>query len=100
MDVWRINTESEEIEIITLKLKSYGEVESNGKFQFGPLLWVLNLIGNNAFRRGVHLNPLLNPPNGTIVKIVSFSLSQRTNIDIQWEKHLFSDYINLFIFCM
>lgn len=33
MDVWRINTESEEIEIITLKLKSYGEVESNGKFQ-------------------------------------------------------------------
>ena len=23
------------------------------KFQFGPLLWVLNLIGNNAFSRGV-----------------------------------------------
>ena len=45
------------------------------KFQFWPLLWVLNLIGNNAFRRGVHLNPLLNTPNGTIVKIVSFSLS-------------------------
>ena len=21
-------------------------------FQFGPLLWVLNLIGNNAFSRG------------------------------------------------
>lgn len=37
MDVWRINTESEEIEIITLKLKSYGEVESNGKFQFAHL---------------------------------------------------------------
>ena len=61
MDVWRINTEIQEIEIITLKLKSYGEVESNGKFQFGPLLWVLNLIGNNAFRRGVQMNPLLNP---------------------------------------
>ena len=30
-------------------------------FQFGPLLWVLNLIGNNAFRRGVQMNPLLNP---------------------------------------
>ena len=36
LDVWRINTESEEIEIITLKLKSYGEVESNGKFQVVP----------------------------------------------------------------
>ena len=35
LDVWRINTENEEIEIITLTLKSYGEVESNGKFQFG-----------------------------------------------------------------
>ena len=34
LDVWRINTENEEIEIITLTLKSYGEVESNGKFQF------------------------------------------------------------------
>ena len=33
LDVWRINTEIQEIEIITLKLKSYGEVESNGKFQ-------------------------------------------------------------------
>ena len=22
------------------------------------MLWVLNLIGNNAFSRGVHLNPL------------------------------------------
>ena len=32
LDVWRINTENEEIEIITLTLKSYGEVESNGKF--------------------------------------------------------------------
>ena len=32
------------------------------KFQFGPLLWVLNLMGNNAFRRGVQMNPLLNPP--------------------------------------
>ena len=34
LDVWRINTENEEIEIITLTLKSYGEVESNGKFHF------------------------------------------------------------------
>ena len=47
----------------------------HAKFQFVPLLWVLNLIGNNAFRRGVHLNPLLNAPNGTIVTIVSFLLS-------------------------
>ena len=26
------------------------------------MLWIQNLIGNNAFRRGVHLNPLLPPP--------------------------------------
>ncbi len=39
LDVWRINTENEEIEIITLTLKSYGEVESNGKFQFEPPLY-------------------------------------------------------------
>ena len=26
------------------------------------------------------MNPLLNPPNGTIVMIVSFSLSQRTHV--------------------
>ena len=58
----------------------------NTHFQFGPLLWVLNLIGNNAFRRGVHLNPLLNTPNGTIVKIVSFLLSQRNDMDIQQKK--------------
>ena len=28
------------------------------KFQFGPLLWVLNLIGNNEFTRR-HLPPLM-----------------------------------------
>ena len=38
------------------------------------------------------MNPLLNPPNGTIVKIVSFLLSQRTNMDIQWEKHFFRGF--------
>ena len=54
--------------------KDYKFIKSR-KFQLGPLLWVLNLIGNNAFRRGVQMNPLLNTPNGTIVKIVSFSLS-------------------------
>ena len=46
-----------------------------GKFQFGPLLRVLNLTRNNAFSRGVQMNTLLNTPNGTIVKIVSFLLS-------------------------
>ena len=38
------------------------------KFQFGPLLWVLNLIGNNAFRRGVQMPPF-EPPKGFIVKL-------------------------------
>lgn len=57
-------------------------------FQFGSLLWVLNLIGNNAFRRGGHLTPLLNTPNGTIVTIVSFSLSQQTHMDTHIKKHL------------
>ena len=37
------------------------------------------------------MNPLLNTPNGTIVKIVSFSLSQRIYTDIQYEKHLFGN---------
>lgn len=37
------------------------------------------------------MNPLLNPPNGTIVKIVSFSLPQRIYTDIQYEKHLFGN---------
>ena len=32
------------------------------------------------------MNPLLNPPNGTIVKIVSFSLPQRNDMDIQQKK--------------
>ncbi len=32
------------------------------------------------------MNPLLNTPNGTIVKIVSFSLSQRNDMDIQQKK--------------
>ena len=43
------------------------------------------------------MNPLLNTPNGTIVKIVSFLLSQRIDIDIQWEKRLFSNYAALLI---
>ena len=46
--------------------KDYKFIKSR-KFQLGPLLWVLNLIGNNAFRRGFHLNPLLTSPNDTIV---------------------------------
>ena len=32
--------------------KDYKFIKSRN-FQFGPLLWVLNLIGNNAFSRGV-----------------------------------------------
>ena len=43
------------------------------KFQFGSLLWVLNLIGNNAFSR-VANEPPFEPPNGTSVKMVSFLL--------------------------
>ena len=43
------------------------------------------------------MNPLLNTPNGTIVMIVSFLLSQRINIDIQWEKRLFSNYAAILI---
>lgn len=38
------------------------------------------------------MNTPLNTPNGTIVKIVSFLLSKRIDIDIQWEKHLSSNY--------
>ena len=58
------------------------------QFQFGPLLRVLNLTRNNAFSRGVQMNTLLNTPNGTIVKIVSFLLLgqgpvwQKENLDI------------------
>ena len=33
------------------------------------------------------MNPLLNPPNGTIVKIVSFLLSQRTAMGIRMRKY-------------
>ena len=43
-------------------------------FSLDLLLRVLNLIGNNAFSRGVFESPF-EPPNGTIAKIVSFSLS-------------------------
>ena len=78
--LWQENTTKlgrRSFEKLPLYCSKYRQLQlvANRNFQFEPLLLVLNLIRNNAFIRGAQMNTPLNTPNGTIVKIVSFSLS-------------------------